>query len=281
MWRAIIALFVALASTALLLSVFLSLSETGRSWLTAGIEHFVDGRIPGSMKIGGLEEVGLSRQVAEDVEFFAPNGSRVLLAERVEVDWNGSDLLRLRVGFDLARVDGGEAVIDVGPTGRTTIEEAFTAKSQRSGGDSKKLELRNIHFENMRVLVRLSGETRFIVDDVQGFLSVWRRDTPGVRVALSRVQGTFLKPTILDETIELERLDGEVWAQEDHLLSMEMKTRIGEGGIEAFLDYYDREEEPVVLRLDPETGSGSRLMTFVLNFRSELSDKLEVVVVED
>lgn len=252
-------------------------TSPGRGVLAGWVEDLASSQIPGSMKIGKLESIGFIHPVATDVEFFTPGGERVIRVDTAEAQWNLKDLFSGKMGFDTARADGGEILIEIKEGGRTNMEDAF--KSPLSEGEEKaQLELNNMHFQGMTVLLRLSGETRFVVRDVQGFLSVWRRDTPGVRVSLGLVRGTFEKPEITGDKIELIDMHGEVWAQERHVVSMEFKTRIGRGGIDASFDYYKRDENPAELILRPDTGSGARLASMVIQMRSLFSDKLHVTI---
>lgn len=232
------------------------------------------------MKIGELESVGVLEPVAMDVEFFDPEGDRVMYVRRAQVTFSFEEMLEGKLGFEQARADGGEVVIDIRENGRVTIEQTFKEpeSDHEPVEDKTKLELHNMHFEGMRVVLRLSGETRFVLDDVRGFMSVWRRDTPGVRVTLGEIQGTFQKPEIFGNTLVLESMDGEVWAQEEHVVSMELNTKLGSGAIDATFDYYARPQRRARLRLNPETGSGANLVAFGTNVRSWFSDKLEVTV---
>jgi hypothetical protein len=254
--------------------VFLAWTSPGRDVLAGWVEGLASSRIPGSMKIGKLESIGFLRPVATDVEFFTPEGESVLRVDRAEAHWNLKQLFEGTIGFHKARADGGEVIIAIDDNGRTNMEDAF--KEERE--DKARLELDNMHFENMTVVLRMSGETRFVVRDIQGFLSVWRRDTPGVRISLDRIRGTFEKPEITGDKIELVNMEGEVWAQEEHVVSMVFKTRIGNGGINAYLDYYKRDQNAVELKLRPEVGSGARLAAAAIEVRSWFSDKLDVTV---
>jgi hypothetical protein len=258
---------------------FLLWTSPGRGVLAGWVEDLASSQIPGSMKIGKLESVGFIHPVATDVEFFTPGGERVIRVDTVEAQWNLKDLVKGKVGFDTARADGGEVLIEIKEGGRTNMEAAFKSPEGEGEGEEKaQLQLDNMHFQGMTVLLRLSGETRFVVKDVQGFLSVWRRGTPGVRVSLARVTGTFEKPEITGDKIELIDMHGEVWAQETHVVSMKLKTLIGGGGIDASFDYYKRDENPAELILRPETGSGARLAAMVIHVRSLFSDKLHVTI---
>ncbi|HSN81238.1 MAG TPA: hypothetical protein VLS88_01560 [Polyangiales bacterium] len=252
-------------------------TSPGRGVLAGWVEDLASSQIPGSMKIGKLESIGFIHPVATDVEFFTPGGERVIRVDKAEAQWNLKDLFKGKIGFDTARAEGGEILIEIKEGGRTNMEDAFKSPSPE-GEEKGQLDLNNMHFQGMTVLLRLSGETRFVVRDVQGFLSVWRRDTPGVRVNLGLVRGTFEKPEITGDKIELIDMHGEVWAQERHVVSMEFKTRIGGGGIDASFDYYKREENPAELILRPETGSGARLAAMVIQVRSLFSDKLHVTI---
>lgn len=255
-------------------------TTSGRSALAAKVEDFANAKIPGSMKIGELESVGFLDVVAREVAFFAPNGDRVMFVEQASATFDLEQLVGGKLGFSQARADGGEVLIEITEAGRVTIEEAFKppGADEKPVEEKAKLELHNMHFEGMKVLLRLSGETRFVLDDVRGFMSVWRRDTPGVRVTLGQVKGRFLKPKVFDNTLVLENMEGEVWAQEDHVVSMKLNTKLGSGAIDANLDYYERPEKKATLKLDPETGSGANLVAFGTNVRSWFSDKLEVTV---
>ncbi len=249
-------------------------TQPGRDVLASWAEELTSRKIPGSMKIGMLESVGFLRPVATNVEFFDPRGERVLQVERASVHWNLQQLLQGKIGFHKARADGGEILIAIDENGRTNLEDAFKIERE----DKVDLQLNSMHFENMTVLLRMSGQTRFVVREIQGFITVWREGTPGVRVDFGRVRGVFEKPEITGDQIEVLNLEGQVWAQEHHVASLKLKTRIGNGGIDASFDYYKREESPAELTLRPEVGSGARLAAAAINIRSWFSDKLNVKV---
>jgi hypothetical protein len=273
-WRWLVRLVLSLLVIAVLGGAWLVWTSPGRDVLARAIERFASSRIPGSMKIGKLESVGLLSPVGRDVEFFTPAGERVLHVDRAHAQWNLAEILEGTIVFYQARADGGEVVIAIDDEGRTNMEDAF----EKDREDKPALDLENMHLENMTVLVLMSGETRFIVRDVQGFVSVWRRDTPGVRVSLGRIRGTFEEPEIAGDKIELLDLDGEVWAGEDHIVSMAFKTRIGHGRLDANFDYYDREKNAAELKLRPETGPGARPAAIEIAVRSLFSDKLSVTI---
>lgn len=255
--------------------------DAGRALLAAGVESLVSRTLPGSVKIGRLRSVGFGRPVAEDVEFFDPKGASVLLVRRAEVDFNLNQALRGKLGFHLARADGGKVVIDVQPNGRTTIEDAFSSRSSSEDGTRRKgveLHLENIHAEGMTAVLRFGGETRFVIEGVQGFLKIWREDTPGVRVELTNIQGKFAKPNITGDSIDLQRLDGWVHGKEKHVVSMEFSTEIGDGALDGNFDYFKRKEKPVELRIRPKPGSGATLTALSIKVKSWFSDKLSVDV---
>jgi len=277
MWRGfrwLVWLVLAVALVAALGGALLVWTAPGRGVLASWIADFTTSKIPGSMKIGRLESIGFLHPVARDVEFFTPDGERVLHVEKAQVHWNVQQLFEGKIGFHMARADHGEIVIAIDESGTTNLEDAF--KKERE--EKVDLALESMHFENMTVALRMGGETRFLVRDVRGFVSVWRRGTPGVRVDIGRVRGVFEKPEITGDEIELLQMKGQVWAREHHVASMRFKTRIGNGGIDAFFDYYKREEAPAELKLRPDTGSGARIAAFAIDVRSWFSDKLEVTV---
>ena len=251
-------------------------TQPGRDLLSEWVQDLASAQIPGTLKIGRLESVGWAHPVATEVSIFTPAGERVLHVDRAEVDLGVWALLTGTLAFAEGRADGGEVLIEVLPDGRTTVEDAL--KTEPVPVDRMGIELHNLHFERMGLVLRMSGEDRFVLGDLRGFISVWRRDTPGVRVTMGRVQGLFEKPTITGDHIELRRLDGEVWAQENHVVSMKFDTRIGEGKIDATLDYYDRNENAAVLTLRPERGSGAKLAAAAIKVRSWFSDKMQVTI---
>lgn len=267
-------LVLAMALAAALGGALLVWTESGRGVLAGWIADFTTSKIPGSMKIGKLESIGFLHPVATDIAFFTPDGERVLHVEKAQVHWDVQELFKGKIGFHMARADHGELVIAIDENGTTNLEHAFKKDQE----DKVDLALESMHFENMTVVLRMGGETRFVVRDVQGFISVWRRGTPGVRVDIGRVRGVFEKPEITGDAIELLQMKGQVWAREHHVASLTLETRIGKGGIDAFFDYYEREEAPAQLKLRPDTGSGARIAAFAIEVRSWFSDKLDVTV---
>jgi len=251
-------------------------TESGLDWARGELERFVSDRIPGRMSVGELEEIGLFRTKARSVEFFTPDDAAVILADHVDIDWDIVALLRGRVAFRRAEIDGGQVEIAVQSNGRLTIEDAFSSPSDEGTGEPTKLGLLNMHVRDLRVRLAFGGESQFVMNDVQGVVSVWRRDTPGVRVRLDRVRGSFEEPRLLARRAHIEVLHGDVWARENHVLDMDFVLGVGSGTLEGDLDYYDREDQPVRLSLDAGDGASRKMIATVVEFRSWFLDTLQV-----
>jgi len=259
--------------------LFLTETEAGLRYAERQLERFVSDQIPGAMEIGNLEAIDFAATEATDVVFSAPDGSPVINVEHTRIEWDLRKLLSGSIAFRRASTRGGFVEIQMRPSGRLTIQDVFASEEpQDQSGEPTELDLENMHVEDMAVRLSFTGPVEFVVNEVEGFVRVWRHDTPGTRVRLDRVEGVFDEPFILDDRIELNDLSGQVWAEQEHVLSMGFKLGVRSGHVNVDLDYFDREATPVEIRLNPEPGGGTLLSVATTKIRGWLSDEVGITV---
>lgn len=241
------------------LSAWLSWTESGRRWVADRIESGVSDAIPGSLKIGKLLELGPPLLV-EDVRFFHPDGRVVLHAKRAEVVPNMWLAVQGKLGFDRADVEGGRIVLSPDPDGRIAFEAAVD-KPAKPGEPSDPTgglhyALQSMHVENYEVLLKLSDAADFKLVDVEGFVGVRRIETTGIRITLERISGR-LDGGLLGKRTEIAKATGFVHAKVEHVVHLETAMKIGSGSLDATIDYYDRKKVPAVVRISNAEGEGS------------------------
>ncbi|MCA9529512.1 MAG: hypothetical protein KC543_05210 [Myxococcales bacterium] len=270
----------ALLCAAVAVGLALALTAAGRALIAHQVERRVSDRIAGSLEIGELRSIGLLHPVATDVVFRDVDGTRVLSVERASVDIDLWAALRGRLAFDGAEAHGVSVLVDVPEQGVPNIKRAFQVdRSGEDPDDLLKLDLRDMRFDGAALWLRAKGETKVVMHDLSGFIRVYREDTHGVQVTLSQVRGHFVEPKLPNHTIELEDLDGWIHAKTDHVVHMEMSTKIGAGGLDVVVDYHKDHEPPVELRLHPKAGGGAIMTAVGTAVRSWFTDKLSVDLV--
>jgi hypothetical protein len=270
------------AVVSLSLSAWLTSSESGKDWIKGRLERVVSANIPGKLRIGRILELG-PPLIAEDVRFYHPDGRIVLVADHAEVAPNLLLALRGRLGFERAAVDGGRILLSPDPDGRIAIEAALDAPSKPGEPSDPNgglhYALQSMHVQHFRVEAKLSDLADFKVDGVEGFVGVRRIESSGTQVILDRISGR-VTPGLLGKRTELKQVDGWIHGKEKHAAQLTAATRIGSGDLDAKIDVYDRDKDPVEIQIKRSSGAGD-LVSSVMHFADGLfGDTLAVKSVD-
>ncbi|HEX2675729.1 MAG TPA: hypothetical protein VHM19_03800 [Polyangiales bacterium] len=266
-------------------------SSFGRERAARWLEARMSAAIPGSVSIGAIDSLKPSAVRVRDLAFLDPHGNAVLRAEHARIDLDLSAALHGQLGFDSARVDGGELVLAVQPDGRTSLEAAFSEPSTAPPDPERGLQcrLRDIVVNDLKVVIQLSKDKAFTFQDVAAVLRIWRQHTPGMRVEMNGISGHLAKPKLLGSRVTLVRADGAVRGAEPHVLHMSFATRLqngdahdkgadDDGRIDGHLDYYYHGKTPVKIELYPRGDLKAHLATAFVDLQSWLTDEVVVNV---
>jgi hypothetical protein len=253
----------------------------GRRALAGALERAVSDAIPGTMTIGSIETLGWCEPVVRDLRFHHPSGKLILLVKRATIDVDVPALLRGRVAFHRARVQGGYLSIAAQPDGRTDLEATFDDGAPRKPGERGgylELQMRSIFVDDMTAVLRPSRDRAFRLRNVQGFVAITHVGTPGARVRLDRIAGELETPEFLGEHLTITHADGWVHGEEPQVLDLDLETQLGSGELDGHLAYYDRAETPVGLELEPKAGPLPELAALAADAQSWFTDTLDVNV---
>jgi hypothetical protein len=265
---------IALLSLALLLCAFAGFcayvqTDAGRHFVKQRIEKVVTANIPGRLQIGHMEHVGWSRVIADDVRFFHDDGRCVLYVKHAEVVPDFVTALHGRLGFHSALADGGFLLLTVDPDGRASIEAALNKPLPPGEVDDDPYgglhyTLRSMHMQHFRLIAKVPiAHIDYQVRDMTGFVGIRRIETPGVQVTLERITGD-VSPDIAGAHIAFEQVDGFIHGKERLVAQLTAKLRVGSGTLATRFQYFDRNKEPVKIRIDRTHGVEAVAMSWLV-----------------
>ena len=275
--RALFWTLIALLATAAALTLALSIymrTDAGRRSAAAQIEKVVTDNIPGQLRIGSVQHVGFDRVVARDVRFYHPSGKVVLLAKHAEVVPDLAMALSGKLGFERAAVDGGFIELAIDPDGRLSLEAALDAPSEPGVPDDPNgglhYWLRSMHTQHLTTVFALSKAMTYRVYDTTGFVGVRRIDTPGVQVTLEKISGR-VEPELAGVKVKLAQVEGWARGKELHIAHFDAQLGVGSGELRSLVDYFDRKQAPLKLKIQHSDGIEGTLMSALLRVSGLLS----------
>ena len=274
----LLALLLLSAVLAIAVAVFLR-GERGRRFAGDQIEKAVSHNIPGSLRIGSIEQFGPDLVVAKDVRFYHPNGEVVLLAQHAEVvpDWTMA--LQGRLGFERAAVDGGFIVLSLDPDGRLSMEAAVNAPRKPGEPDDPygglHYWLRSMHTQHFTTVLALANSQTYKVKDTTGFVGVRRIETRGIQVTLEHISG-HIQPKLAGADLAFTSVDGWAHGKERHVAHFDTQLKVGSGDLAATLDYFDRPKTPLEIKLRKTKGLEAELLGSLLRAGALFSSAIDV-----
>jgi hypothetical protein len=273
--------------TLLLLSAVLTValwlfvrSDRGRRFAGTQIEKAVSSNIPGSLRIGSIEQFGPDLVVATDVRFYHPNGKVVLLAKHAEVVPDLSMALQGRLGFERAAVDGGFIVLSIDPDGRLSMEAAVDAASKPGEPDDDPYgglhyALRSMHVQHFSTVLALSKAQTYKLQNTTGFVGIRRIETKGIQVTLEQIGGA-IEPDVAGVDVRISSLNGWAHGKDTHVAHFDVDLGVAGGKLVAAVDYFDRPKTPLKIKLHKTKGLEATLMSWVLRAGDLFTGDVEV-----
>jgi hypothetical protein len=252
-------------------------TDWGRRRLADGLEQLVSDNIPGKMLVGRLERVGMLELLVRDLEFIHPDGTTVLHIDEADVDVDAAAMFRGRLAFHRASVSGGQILFEPEPDGRLSLEAALDSKTPGSGDPTGGFhyDMRQIHVQNLNVVLRLSKEEVLRLRDTRGFVAIWRTTTPGVRIRLERIAGQ-LDRTLLGADMKLRETNGLVRGKDERLIDLELKLLVADKQLSGKLSVSERRRPPAELTLRSDGSAESSLVAMGVKLGSWFTDAVRV-----
>jgi hypothetical protein len=265
-------------------SLLLTSTVGGRRWVAGKLETFVSDNIPGRLEIGEIVDLG-PPFVAKDVRFFHPDGRLVLHCKDAEIVLDVMEALSGRLAFERAAVDGGSILLAMEKDGRVALEAALSEASKPGDPPSNPDSglhywLRSMHVQNF-VLRFKGGPASYTLHDVEGFVGVRRIDTSGTYVFLEKISAKRVEPGLLGAKTSLKQVDGWVHGMEKHVLHLDAALGIGEGSLDAIVNFYDRDKTPVEVTVKQSEGFAADMASGLLDLGSSLFGDTVKVEVKD
>jgi hypothetical protein len=266
-----------------LVLLWLTQTERGRESTARLIEKVIDGEIPGSMSIGRIETFG-TPTIVHKLQFRDPGGALVLEVDRAAIDFDLSTALAGKLSFRSAQVQGGRVFIAIAPSGRTTMEEALSAKAPEPDPDPHgglHFAFRNIAVEGVHLMFRGSADpdSAYRIRGIKGKVDILREDTVGAYVLMTEVSGD-LQEKLAGMPVRLVSVTGWVHGAEKQVLNLRALARVGSASMKAHIEYFDRDKKPVEIMLSKTNGLEAELAALLVYFGSMTTDDLEVRLVD-
>ena len=279
--RAIVTLSV-IAVAALVLGslavTYVAQTQTGRAWLAHRIGEAVSAAIPGSLLIGRIDAVGalpLSLAV-HDLKLLDAQGMTVLHARDAKLAVAVLALIGGRLHVTDAEVEGGQLVIAIQRSGKSSLETALSAAPvDGAREDDAGMAL---HFDAISVR-QYVVELKMSPDDVIRIRVQSARvtiDNPPAVVGMHEIRARVQTPQIAGANVRILHADGWVHADGPQILDLTLQTAIGDGKLDAQLAYFSRDKTPVVVRINPHDGLQAEIAGILLEAKTWGTDTVEV-----
>jgi hypothetical protein len=247
--------------------------RVGRRAFGDAIERAIEGETHVGMWIDHVDHVGPDRVVVRGVHFIdAASRDDVMSFDRVVLDPEWLALLDGRIAARRARVHGVMLRMVEDEEG-LVIERAFEGRPDRGrGGPDLRLDLRNIHFDDLASEWRFNGGIPFLVERGSGMLSV-RTDARGeVVLRFDRIRARARTRGLPFEVeAQVREAAGRVHAGWDRVASFDLALAIHDEPLRVELDCYDRPGGVVVNTAIAVEGPGvAWLVVRGLNLVTEL-----------
>lgn len=258
----------------------------GRGQLAGVVSRQVSAAIAGRIEIDALSEISGTEVTVQGLTFFAPSGEPVLALERARIDLNPMRLWAGELALASADTFGGRLTIAEVPSGDVTIAQAFasphsasstgerresesspSAKQQSAGatearadaraseGAAPRITLRNLRVHRLEVVIQLQDMEPFRIAVQRALVRVEVSEAGDAEVAFQHVTGELTHSPLGRERARLRGLRGRYRGAVKRLLSLDGPLNMEGDDIYLTLDYLDRQQDPVVVRVsqvDPE-----------------------------
>jgi len=257
-------------------------SEAGRDFTARRIERLVSSNIPGRLEIGKITSIRGSRVHGYDVRFFHEDGRCLLWVQEAEVHIDVPAAFGRVLSFHSIEGNGGFMVLSIDPDGRLSFEAAVNSKRKPGQpvvyNSGVHYSMRDMHVENFRLLVEpdASSKTQYEIRHVSGTLSIDRSfDDPRTHVTLRKFRGELVQQ-ILGQRLRITRLDGWVQGEARQVAEGLLALRIDEDTLRARVEYWDRKNDKLKVRIERKDGVAATTSSWLLNLVDEFSSQVSV-----
>jgi hypothetical protein len=169
-------------------------SEPGHQWLARALEDGVSSQIRGRLIVGHLDEIDLDHVVATGVRFEDEDGRPVIIADRVDMQYQASELLSGHFVSHSAAVHGGRVILETNAHGVLSVNHAF--QSPHPGPDTGPVGADVVHLENLAVYdvtltADLGGAPVATLRHISAIVLVRAPDGGAVTVEAQHVRGAL------------------------------------------------------------------------------------------
>ncbi len=199
-------------------------TDSGRRWIAHTVLDRINEKLPGSLTLDSLDEVGLSSLRGRGLRILAPGGHEALRADAFTMDYSLSAALSGELVITSAEVVGGRVVIEELPNGRIRLEDAVaTASAVRK--PSAPFDFRRIQFRALQLIVMPAGGPVFRMRAMHGAIAIRKLPMSAVRLDFMGVDGTLRTPA-WPEDIGIRGARGRVDADARRMLELRGKADI-------------------------------------------------------
>ncbi|UJR85846.1 hypothetical protein [Sandaracinus amylolyticus] len=261
---ATLALFV--VALALAARVHLSL-PAGRRAAADALEALISREIPGTMRIGAIDELRTDYVRARDVVFETPEGEEALRFRRIELDPDVRRFLREgAIATRSARIQGAVLrMIEREGEDGLGLERAFDDDDEGSGGEEQgrgvTLDLANVAFHDLDSEWRIGELPEMHLDDASGIARFYTDDQGQIAMRFDRIRGEARLP--MDLRVDVERASGRIRTGWRQLGLFEMRLAVMGSEVDLDLHLVDG-EGGVRPRVHSDTEPGSLAMLAML-----------------
>ncbi len=266
-------------------------TEAGRSYASNEIQAYASSGMPGSLKIGSLDQVdffqGLTgvRVKATEVRFLAPNGKETIHVGDADVTLDLASILGGTIAIREATASNGTVTIEMGEDKKLTIENTFGAAHKKPSwtaqesmaSESVGLELRHMNARNMRVVLHSAPDESYTVVGVDGTVFVTRpKGGEFVTTELVDVSGKLEEPKFLGDTLGFSKLKGRIAMEQTPMVKISALLSLDEGTIDTRLSVDPGGKPPIKLRLSAKGDVEVELLTSAAKITSFFGSDFEI-----
>jgi hypothetical protein len=132
-----------------------------------------------------------------------------------------------------------------------------------------------MHVQHFTTVVRvIPGETGRL-QNTTGVIGVRRIETSGTQVTFDHVSGD-LDREIAGAKIRVNTTTGWIHGKEKQVGHFKADLKIGSGKIEATIDYFDRKEKPIRIKLHDDKGIEGFGTAWLLRAAAAFTDKIDL-----
>lgn len=259
--------------------IWLSQTAHGRAWVSERLTQALSGEIPGSVRADSLDSLGLTQLSVRGLRFEAETGETVLRVDRARLHYAVLPLLRGAIRITQVEVQGGELVIEELENGDVPLEYTFAPRAGRANraGEAADLSIRNVVASDLTVVLKLQGLDPLTIEDVHALARVELQPSGYSEVRFERAGG-HLPESPIGSHARVSEVSGHVRGKAIHVLSLDADIALRDDAFQLHLDYYNRDETPVEIRVRNLGISLVALRTRALALGSEFTSMVDIHV---